>query len=149
MTSTARHPAASVRRRFWTLVAIVFVGCALPAMADKGRGPHKRRAPLSQSALLDLPVREVTVFKDGHAFVLHEGLLPTVEGQVVINSLPTPILGTFWPYSGDPNVRLRGVVAGTRQVAARGRCGIFRMCCAPMSAAPRVYASTMVRITRR
>src|SRR5579859_5310063 len=38
-------------------------------------------APLS--ALAKMPVKEITVFKDGHAFVLHEGKMPTdAKGDV-------------------------------------------------------------------
>ncbi|HSR50339.1 MAG TPA: hypothetical protein VLV83_05885 [Acidobacteriota bacterium] len=65
-----------------------------------------------------IPVREVTVFKDGHAFILHEGQVPTDEqGDVVLDSLPEPVLGTFWPYSADPSVALAGVVAGRRTLS--------------------------------
>ncbi|MCY3004188.1 MAG: hypothetical protein NTV21_20525 [Planctomycetota bacterium] len=45
-----------------------------------------------------LPVREVTVFKDGHAYVLREQEAPQ-GGEVVLTELPTPVLGTFWPYA--------------------------------------------------
>ena len=45
-------------------------------------------APLS--ALAKMPVREVTVFKDGHAFVLHEGSMPVdASGDVKMDYLPT------------------------------------------------------------
>lgn len=64
-----------------------------------------------------LPVQEVTVFKDGHAFVLHSGKLPvTDEGTVLLDHLPVPVLGTFWPYSADPALRLSSVTASPRQV---------------------------------
>jgi len=64
-----------------------------------------------------LPVKEVTVFKDGHAFVLHSGKLPvTDEGTVLLDHLPVPVLGTFWPYSADRNLRLASVTASPRQV---------------------------------
>ena len=49
-----------------------------------------------------LPVCEVTVFKDGHAYVLREApLAPDGHGQVVLDELPVPVLGTFWPYASD------------------------------------------------
>lgn len=68
-------------------------------------------------ALAKMPVREITVFKDGHAFVLHEGRLPAdASGEVRMDYLPTPVLGTFWPYSADKNVKLRAVTAGRRRV---------------------------------
>src|SRR5262249_11881742 len=53
-----------------------------------------------------LPVREVTAFKDGHAFVLREGSMqPDADGRVVLEGLPVPVLGTFWPYAtGDARV---------------------------------------------
>lgn len=71
---------------------------------------------VDRGVLARMPVREITVFKDGHAFVLHEGILPTdAAGNVVLDYLPTPVLGTFWPYAEGP--RLTSVVAGTRTVA--------------------------------
>jgi hypothetical protein len=64
-----------------------------------------------------LPVKEVTVFKDGHAFVLHEGKMPVdAEGRVVLANLPNPVLGTFWPYSAEPQTPLVSVVSSRRQV---------------------------------
>jgi hypothetical protein len=64
-----------------------------------------------------LPIKELTVFKDGHAFVAHEGELPTDEhGNVLMDRLPTPVIGTFWPYSADLRVNLTSVVAGQQRV---------------------------------
>src|ERR1700736_4930773 len=72
-------------------------------------------APLS--ALARMPVKEITVFKDGHAFVLHEGHMPTdAAGNVLMDHLPTPVIGTFWPYSADKNAKLTAVTAGRRRV---------------------------------
>ncbi len=72
-------------------------------------------APLS--ALAKMPVREVTVFKDGHALMLHSGKMPVEpSGDVLMDYLPAPVLGTFWPYSADKNVKLTAVVAGKRKV---------------------------------
>ena len=60
-----------------------------------------------------LPVREVTIFKDGHAFVAHQGVLPTdTNGNVLLDQLPSPVIGTFWPYATGKDVKLAGVVAG-------------------------------------
>ena len=71
-----------------------------------------------QDALSNIPVKEVTVFKDGHSFILHEGKMPVDEsGNVVMDYLPTPVLGTFWPYSTEENTKLTSVVAG-RQIVA-------------------------------
>ena len=67
--------------------------CAPIAWADEAR----RSAQLAK-----MPVREVTVFKDGHALMLHEGKMPVEEsGDVLMDYLPSPVLGTFWPYSAD------------------------------------------------
>src|SRR5262245_5943359 len=72
-------------------------------------------APLS--ALARMPVKEVTVFKDGHAFVLHEGAMPTdSSGNVVMDYLPAPVLGTFWAYAADSKSKLSSVIAGQRRV---------------------------------
>lgn len=71
-------------------------------------------APLG--ALTQMPVKEVTVFKDGHAYVVHEGTMPTDGGNVLLDLLPTPVLGTFWPYSLDKNATLQSVTAGRRRV---------------------------------
>lgn len=47
-----------------------------------------------------LPVREVTVFKDGHAYLMREeALAADVRGEVVLEELPVPVMGTFWPYA--------------------------------------------------
>jgi hypothetical protein len=72
-------------------------------------------APLG--ALARMPVKEVTVFKDGHAFLLHQGRMPTdPAGNVLLDYLPAPVLGTFWPYSSEKGVVLSAVVAGQRRV---------------------------------
>src|SRR6185369_2228738 len=69
------------------------------------------------SALARLPIKEVTVFKDGHAFVAHEGELPTDSaGNVVMDYLPTPVLGTFWPYAKGGGHKLSSVVVGQHRV---------------------------------
>lgn len=66
-----------------------------------------------------LPITEVTVFKDGHAFVLREGTVPVDEsGTVVLDDLPAPVLGTFWPYAAEKGVTLQQVVAGKRELNA-------------------------------
>ena len=52
--------------------------------------------PPSSGALARMPVKEVSIFKDGHAFVMHEGSMPTdASGNVVMDYLPAPILGTY------------------------------------------------------
>ncbi|MHB9026825.1 MAG: hypothetical protein ACYC7E_22050 [Armatimonadota bacterium] len=72
-------------------------------------------APLS--ALAQMPVKEVTVFKDGHAFLLHQGAMPTDGmGNVLMDYLPTPVFGAFWPFAVEKGAKLAGVVSGQRKV---------------------------------
>ena len=81
--------------------------CCVPAGAQAGPA-----APLAR-----MPIKEVTVFKDGHAFVVHQGRVPVdARGHVVLDRLPTPLLGTFWPYSADREVKLSAVTASRRPV---------------------------------
>ncbi len=75
----------------------------------------EQAAPLATFA--KLPIKEITVFKDGHAFVAHEGQMPTDDhGNVVMDYLPAPVLGTFWPYAAQTGVQLTSVVAGQKRV---------------------------------
>ncbi|MDW8290214.1 MAG: hypothetical protein RMM06_05790 [Armatimonadota bacterium] len=72
---------------------------------------------LAQTSQPNLPVKELVVFKDGHAYVIHEGEVPTDErGNVLLEYVPTPLLGTFWAYSQSPQATLKAVVAATRRV---------------------------------
>lgn len=74
----------------------------------------------SEEAFANMPVKEITVFKDGHAFVLHEGKMPVgADGNVTIDYLPRPIIGTFWAYSADANAKLTGVVSQKRIVPVK------------------------------
>ena len=73
--------------------------------------------PAPLSALARMPVKEITIFKDGHAFLLHEGVMPTdAAGNVIMDYLPSPVLGTFWPYSSNKDLKLIGVTASQRKV---------------------------------
>lgn len=95
--------------RHWIWVCLI-------AAALGGRATAKEEArPLA--VFEPLPVREATVFKDGHAFLLHEGTMPVDgEGNVLLNQLPRPVLGTFWSYAAGDGVKLTGVVAGRQRV---------------------------------
>jgi len=64
-----------------------------------------------------LPVREVTVFKDGHAYLIRDTALPEGTPQVVIDELPAPVLGTFWPFASG-GAQLVSAKAG-REVVPR------------------------------
>jgi len=93
---------------FATLGLLVVAGLLTGVYAEDA-------APLG--ALARMPVKEVTVFKDGHAFLLHQGKMPTdAAGNVVLDCLPAPVLGTFWPYSSEKGATLSAVVAGQRRV---------------------------------
>ncbi|MBK7841307.1 MAG: hypothetical protein IPJ49_27215 [Candidatus Obscuribacter sp.] len=75
-----------------------------------------RASELSKSAVARMPVKEVTIFKDGHAVINQEGEMPTnSSGDVILDSLPSPLLGTFFPYSTDNAVKLVSVTAGQRK----------------------------------
>ncbi len=67
-----------------------------------------------------MPVKEVTVFKDGHVFVLHQGRMPTnAEGDVSLDRLPRPLIGTFWAYSADERAKLTSVTSVSETVSLR------------------------------
>lgn len=92
-----------------TLAATFLLSFSNAALAEKA-------TPLN--SLAEIPVKEVTVFKDGHALVLHRGLMKTdTAGNVVMDDLPKPVLGTFWPFSSDRRARLSMAVAGVRRVS--------------------------------
>lgn len=83
-------------RSLWpALLALCAVGLAAPLGAqDAGSA----QAPTANA--FELPVKELTAFKDGHAYVLREAPLPEdANGRVVLDELPTPVLGTFWPFA--------------------------------------------------
>lgn len=67
-----------------------------------------------------MPVKEVTVFKDGHTFVRHEGpVTMDADGKAVLDYLPRPVVGTFWAYSADDKVALDSVVASRKVVSVK------------------------------
>ena len=75
----------------------------------------EKAAPLSTFG--KLPIKEITLFKVGHAFVAHEGEMPIDEhGNVVMDYLPAPVIGTFWPYSAEKRAKLTSVVASRKRV---------------------------------
>lgn len=54
-------------------------------------------AGTAAGAGIGIPVREVSVFKDGHAFVVHRGGVEVDgAGDVRLEGLPAPVMGTFW-----------------------------------------------------
>lgn len=98
-----------MRALFFVLMAFVALVTGLCAVQAEPAAPL--------NTLAQMPVKEVTVFKDGHAFVLHEGAMPTdAQGNVLMDYLPVPVLGTFWAYSADKNVRLASAIANQHRV---------------------------------
>ena len=76
-------------------------------------------ASLAQTpaAAADMPVKELTAFKDGHAYVLRDAPLGSDAGaQVALDELPRPVLGTFWPFVTGGDARLRSAKAGMEEV---------------------------------
>ena len=89
-----------INRKFTVLAALITV-------APQITNAREVAVPLQEIA--PLPVREVTVFKDGHAFVLQEGEMPANDGEIVLDDLPMPVLGTFWAYANG--AKLNSVTA--------------------------------------
>ena len=103
-----------MRRVLMVMVVFGVAGCAAVAVSDTTTGSRRHDAASASSMLA---IKEVTVFKDGHAFVVHEGTLPVDgAGDVVMDYLPAPVLGTFWPYTPDKGPRLTSVVSGKHRV---------------------------------
>ena len=91
------------------------LGLALAQMLSITALAAEKAAPLSTFG--KLPIKEITVFKDGHAFVAHEGEMPTDDqGNVVMDYLPSPVVGTFWPYAAEKRAKLTSVVASQKRV---------------------------------
>ena len=73
-----------------------------------------------------LPVVELTAFKDGHALVVREGTIAVQQKEtagepveeVLLEGLPSPLLGSFWPYATDEGRRV--VSATATQIASQG-----------------------------
>ena len=87
------------------------------ALLGIGVGRAQADPAVPMKIMAKMPVKEVTVFKDGHAFMLHEGEMPTGDGgSVVMDYLPAPVMGTFWPYCSQKGVTLRSVRAGKRRL---------------------------------
>ncbi len=81
--------------------------------------PRTNKA-MSPETFGHLPIKELTVFKDGHTLVAHEGDLPTDEqGNVNMDNVPAPVIGTFWAYSAGSQTKLTSVVAGQRRTQVK------------------------------
>src|SRR5262249_4202290 len=99
-------PRRSTEHRTMTLLPRSLCTIILVPVALIGAVLAQGERAAAKGARDPLPVREVTAFKDGHACVLREGSMqPDADGRVVLEGLPVPVLGTFWPYAtGDARV---------------------------------------------
>jgi len=103
------------KKRKWLPVFVSLLGICLTFCIQSDA-----TANTSEEDVANMPVKEITIFKDGHAFVLHEGKMPVdADGNVTIDYLPRPIIGTFWAYSADANAKLTGVVSHKRVVSVK------------------------------
>lgn len=106
MDNASDHGVPTMNTVYRILVA-AFVLASQPVCAEE----------VAAGALERLPVREVTVFKDGHAYVIHEGNLSVhADGAVRMDYLPNPILGAFWVYSTEARKPVRQVTASVQRV---------------------------------
>ncbi len=95
------------------ILSVVVLGCGL-CLVGSGRAS----TVMPDEFLAKMPVKEVTVFKDGHAFVRHEGSMAVNDqGRVVLDYLPQPVIGTFWTYTVDENVAVESVTASKKLVS--------------------------------
>src|SRR5208283_3060328 len=99
------------------LVALgLIIGVVLwPSNLEAAAQDKIKTAPVAKTERL--PVKEVTIFKDGHALVVREGVVPlNGHSEAVLDELPSPLLGTFFPYSLEAGQPLISVTAGKRKV---------------------------------
>ena len=93
------------KHTLWAAFALLI---AAPQIANA------REVAVKMDEIAPLSVREVTIFKDGHAFVLQEGDMATDNGEIVLDDLPNPVIGTFWAYA--QGAKLNSVTASRRLV---------------------------------
>jgi hypothetical protein len=91
---------------------------AILALLTTATSLRAQEAPTTQGSLAKMPVTEVTIFKDGHALLLHSGKMPTdKDGNVTLDYLPSPVLGTFWSATTEKTAKLNSVTASQHRVA--------------------------------
>ena len=93
------------------------VACAVLLI---GAASLAAQAPAPLAALARMPVKEVTVFKDGHAFVLHEGAMPTDAAGNVLHGLPAVararhVLAVLVEHRREAHRRRRRAAPGARR----------------------------------
>ena len=105
-----RHDPSGRRQGHVHLTGFLSLLWLLGCVADP---PAQADPPVPAS----LPVREVSVFKDGHAFVVHRGTVDVdAEGRTVLRHLPAPVQGTFWAGATDEGVGVAAVTASQAPV---------------------------------
>ncbi len=104
------------------LLALLLV-VAQPAPSEGAQGARVEGEDLDPVASpMKVEIKEVAVFKDGHAFVLAEAMVPPRTGWHVTLDVPEAILGTLWSVSGSPKARVDEVRAGWEVVDERKPC---------------------------
>jgi hypothetical protein len=93
----------------WIILCFILACTAFLPDAFADNETEKAGAP-------KLPVKEITVFKDGHALILHEGLAVPVNGWVATNEVPEPVLGTLTAFTSTEGAQLEMVKAGFKDV---------------------------------
>ncbi len=66
--------------------------------------------------------KEATIFKDGHAFILAEGLIPAKTGWYVTTEVPEAVLGTLWTFTGHAGACVEVVRAGFETIERKEPC---------------------------
>ena len=57
-------------------------------------------------------IKDVTVFKDGHALIMSRGTAQFEDGRCRTRDVPVPVLGTFWTFVAQKDVEIESVRAG-------------------------------------
>lgn len=96
-----RFPSVSTPIRRAAFACLAALAACVAGAAEPAAGPS-------------LPIREVSAFKDGHAFVVHRGRVALDDGgRAVLRPLPTPVMGTFWAGALDAGPERTGVAVAS------------------------------------
>ena len=94
---------SSFRRAVFAIDPRALAACLVASAALVAGAAEPARGP-------ELPIREVSAFKDGHAFVVHRGRVALDgRGEAVLRHLPSPVMGTFWAGALDVGPERNGV----------------------------------------
>src|SRR5688572_30450418 len=110
----SRAPIEDLNMRMASIAGALVGALFLPQATNPQPGGEYAPSP---GAIERLPVKEVTIFKNGHAYVVQEGNMPVdATGDVILDQLPAPVMGTFWPYATGGRAKLNGVTVGKRRL---------------------------------